>query len=77
MPRSINSIDCRYQCCGIDDHAPRGYNRPGFNSLLTKGRLVMRSKGTTLVLFLTGLSAYAQSNQGTITGTISDPSSPW
>jgi hypothetical protein len=34
----------------------------------------MRSKWTTLVVFLTGLSAYAQSNQGTITGTISDPS---
>ncbi|MBV8845163.1 MAG: carboxypeptidase regulatory-like domain-containing protein, partial [Bryobacterales bacterium] len=34
----------------------------------------MRSKWTALAVFLTALSMYAQSNQGTITGTISDPS---
>ena len=34
---------------------------------------MMRSKLTAAILFLAGASAFAQSNQGTITGTISDP----
>src|ERR1700730_12567473 len=66
----MSSIESGVACSFVDDGLLKGFHQ-GF-----KKGIDMRARSVSICLLLLSVAAFAQSDRGTITGTIADPAGP-